>query len=128
LLDGLHEDLNRIKQKPYVEIPDNDGSIPEAEFADRLWELHKSRNDSIIVDHFQGQYRSTLICPECSKVSITFDPFMYLTLPLPVTKQKVLQFLYHPADDDKPRVQVSINNKFAIKREVFVTYPYSCLK
>ena len=22
LLDGLHEDLNRVKQKPYIEIPD----------------------------------------------------------------------------------------------------------
>ena len=25
LLDGLHEDLNRIKQKPYVELKDCDG-------------------------------------------------------------------------------------------------------
>ena len=25
LLDGLHEDLNRIKQKPYVEIKDANG-------------------------------------------------------------------------------------------------------
>ena len=26
LLDLLHEDLNRIKKKPYVELPDHDGS------------------------------------------------------------------------------------------------------
>ena len=25
LLDGLHEDLNRVKKKPYVEIKDADG-------------------------------------------------------------------------------------------------------
>lgn len=25
LLDGLHEDLNRVKQKPYLEIPDDKG-------------------------------------------------------------------------------------------------------
>ena len=25
LLDGLHEDLNRVKKKPYVEIPDHGG-------------------------------------------------------------------------------------------------------
>lgn len=31
----------------------------------------------------QGQYKSTLVCPECEKTSITFDPFMYLSLPLP---------------------------------------------
>ncbi|CAE7174160.1 unnamed protein product [Rhizoctonia solani] len=34
----------------------------------------------------RGMYKSTLVCPECQKISITFDPFMYLTLPLPVTK------------------------------------------
>jgi ubiquitin carboxyl-terminal hydrolase 4/11/15 len=33
----------------------------------------------------QGQYKSTLVCPECGKISITFDPFMYLSLPLPST-------------------------------------------
>lgn len=31
----------------------------------------------------QGQYKSTLVCPVCRKVSVTFDPFMYLSLPLP---------------------------------------------
>lgn len=24
LLDGLHEDLNRVRKKPYVEMPDSD--------------------------------------------------------------------------------------------------------
>lgn len=36
----------------------------------------------------QGQYRSTLVCPVCKKVSITFDPFMYLSLPLPSTSMR----------------------------------------
>jgi len=26
-LDGIHEDLNRIKIKPYIEIPDGDGRL-----------------------------------------------------------------------------------------------------
>jgi len=37
LLDGLHEDLNRIKNKPYVELKDADGR-PDAvsmNFADQ---------------------------------------------------------------------------------------------
>ena len=29
LLDGLHEDLNRVKKKPYVEIPDHGGRPDE---------------------------------------------------------------------------------------------------
>lgn len=38
----------------------------------------------------QGQYKSTLVCPICKKVSITFDPFMYLSLPLPSTTARTM--------------------------------------
>jgi len=48
-LDGLHEDLNRVKQKPYIEMKDSDGRQDE-EYADECWKNHKARNDSIIVD------------------------------------------------------------------------------
>lgn len=37
----------------------------------------------MITFNLQGQYKSTLVCPNCKKVSVTFDPFMYLSLPLP---------------------------------------------
>ncbi|PON61141.1 Ubiquitinyl hydrolase [Trema orientale] len=84
LLDGLHEDLNRVKRKPYIEAKDSDGR-PDEEVADECWKNHKARNDSLIVDVCQGQYKSTLVCPACGKISITFDPFMYLSLPLPST-------------------------------------------
>ncbi|KAL7226268.1 hypothetical protein ACSBR1_021398 [Camellia fascicularis] len=49
LLDGLHEDLNRVKCKPYVEVKDGDGR-PDEELADEYWQNHLARNDSIIVD------------------------------------------------------------------------------
>ncbi len=71
LLDGLHEDLNRILKKPYIEAPDWEGGGEKemVEFARKQWDIYKARNDSVIVDLFQGQYRSTLVCPKCSKVS-----------------------------------------------------------
>ncbi|XP_010929801.2 ubiquitin carboxyl-terminal hydrolase 5 isoform X1 [Elaeis guineensis] len=81
LLDGLHEDLNRVKHRPYIKSKDTDGR-PDEEVADEYWANHIARNDSIIVDVCQGQYKSTLVCPVCGKVSVTFDPFMYLSLPL----------------------------------------------
>ncbi|XP_078430807.1 ubiquitin-specific protease 8 [Wolffia australiana] len=84
LLDGLHEDLNRVKNKRYVEVKDA-LDRPDDEVADEYWENHLARNNSIIVDICQGQYRSTLVCPFCKKISVTFDPFMYLSLPLPST-------------------------------------------
>ncbi|XP_010247842.1 PREDICTED: ubiquitin carboxyl-terminal hydrolase 8 [Nelumbo nucifera] len=89
LLDGLHEDLNRVKHKPYIEAKDADGR-PDEEVADEYWRNHLARNDSIIVDICQGQYRSTLVCPVCKKVSVTFDPFMYLSLPLPSTTVRTM--------------------------------------
>ncbi|KAE8717492.1 Ubiquitin carboxyl-terminal hydrolase 9 [Hibiscus syriacus] len=95
LLDGLHEDLNRVKQKPYIEMKDADNR-PDEEVAAESWKNHKARNDSVIVDVCQGQYKSTLVCPVCSKISITFDPFMYLSLPLPstVTRTMVVTVFY----------------------------------
>lgn len=49
LLDGLHEDLNRVKHKPYIKSKDADGR-PDEEVADEYWANHIARNDSIIVD------------------------------------------------------------------------------
>lgn len=93
LLDGLHEDLNRIQNKPYTETVDSDGrpdevrlgmeadlpsvgpiprspltSNPPQVVAEEAWQRHKMRNDSFIVDLFQGQYKSKLVCPVCAKV------------------------------------------------------------
>jgi hypothetical protein len=84
LLDGLHEDLNRVLKKvptPPVESNGRSDSIVVRE----SWSVYKVRNQSIVVDLFMGMLKSTVICPEasCGRVSITFDPFRYLTVPLP---------------------------------------------
>ncbi|ESK97845.1 ubiquitin carboxyl-terminal hydrolase [Moniliophthora roreri MCA 2997] len=110
LLDGLHEDLNRVLKKPYVEKPDWEGGGDKElmKLAKDSWDGYKLRNDSVIVDLFQGQYQSTLVCPECEKVSITFDPFMYLTLPLPVQKKWRHSIFYIPWDLSKPHVKIPV--------------------
>lgn len=52
MLDGLHEDLNRVKFKPYIEAKDVVGR-PDEEVAEEYWKNHLARNDSIIVDACQ---------------------------------------------------------------------------
>uniref|UniRef100_A0A0D9WVP5 Ubiquitin carboxyl-terminal hydrolase n=1 Tax=Leersia perrieri TaxID=77586 RepID=A0A0D9WVP5_9ORYZ len=89
LLDGLHEDLNQVKCKPYEEAKDASGR-PDKEVADEYWSNHLARNASVIVDVCHGQYKSTLTCPTCSKTSVTFDPFMYLSLPVPSTAKRIM--------------------------------------
>ncbi|KAJ8475633.1 hypothetical protein OPV22_019360 [Ensete ventricosum] len=97
LLDGLHEDLNRVKHKPYIKSKDTDGR-PDEEVADEYWANHIARNDSIIVDVCQGQYKSTLVCPVCGKVSVTFDPFMYLSLPLQSASSRTMTVVVFTSD------------------------------
>uniref|UniRef100_A0AAR2K8D7 ubiquitinyl hydrolase 1 n=1 Tax=Pygocentrus nattereri TaxID=42514 RepID=A0AAR2K8D7_PYGNA len=118
LLDGLHEDLNRIQNKPYTETVDSDGRQDEV-VAEEAWQRHKMRNDSFIVDLFQGQYKSKLVCPVCSKVSITFDPFLYLPVPLP-QKQKVLSVFYFAKEPHKKPVKflVSVSKENSSTAEV----------
>ncbi|KAL6567025.1 hypothetical protein OROMI_015429 [Orobanche minor] len=108
LLDGLHEDLNRVRCKPYVEAKDYDGR-PDEEVADEYWRNHLARNDSIIVDVCQGQYRSTLVCPICRKVSVTFDPFMYLSLPLPSSSMRTMTLTVVKADGSTKPSPFTVN-------------------
>ncbi|XP_008066337.1 ubiquitin carboxyl-terminal hydrolase 19 isoform X3 [Carlito syrichta] len=118
LLDGLHEDLNRIQNKPYTETVDSDGR-PDEVVAEEAWQRHKMRNDSFIVDLFQGQYKSKLVCPVCAKVSITFDPFLYLPVPLP-QKQKVLPVFYFAREPHSKPIKflVSISKENSSASEV----------
>ena len=81
-LDYLHEDLNRITKKEYIEMKEKNEKENDVDCAKRFWECNLKRNDSIVTDLFCGQYKSTIICPKCGWVNITFDPFDTVTLPL----------------------------------------------
>ncbi|KAI1502730.1 hypothetical protein F5X99DRAFT_417717 [Biscogniauxia marginata] len=120
LLDGLQEDLSRIKKKPYIEKPDSTDEMindPEAirRMADQVWDITKRRDDSVIADLFTGLYKSTLVCPECSKVSITFDPFNNLTLPLPVGNKFNHTIKFFPLNDRPINIRVELDRHSSIK-------------
>jgi hypothetical protein len=95
LLDALHEDQNRVKNKPYIELPDANGR-PDEEVAAEAWKAHLARNNSIVTDLFHGQFKSTVRCPACGRVSVTFDPFCAVSVPLPAATTKSLPFIIVP--------------------------------
>jgi ubiquitin carboxyl-terminal hydrolase 8 len=88
LLDGIHEDLNRVKEKPYIEDRDCDGTNDEVD-AIEAWKNYLRRNRSLVVDLFQGQFRNTCKCLTCGHVNIRFEPFMYLSLPMSETSKSL---------------------------------------
>lgn len=79
----LLSSLSRIHEKPYTSLKDSDGR-PDEEVANEYWENHIRREQSIIVDLFHGQLQSTVKCKVCGHTSVRFDPFNYLSLPLPM--------------------------------------------
>eukprot|EP00927_Polykrikos_kofoidii_P024821 TRINITY_DN22463_c0_g1_i1.p1 TRINITY_DN22463_c0_g1~~TRINITY_DN22463_c0_g1_i1.p1 ORF type:complete len:1153 (+),score=213.90 TRINITY_DN22463_c0_g1_i1:74-3460(+) len=93
LLDSLHEDVNRTRQRPrYEERPDlaeeDMSRCGEERFAAQAWHDHLRRHRSMLVDLCQGQLRSQVKCCECGRTSVTFDPFLFLSLPLPSTLRR----------------------------------------
>ncbi|KAG8122653.1 putative Ubiquitin carboxyl-terminal hydrolase 32 isoform X1 protein [Naja naja] len=101
LLDGLHEDLNRVHDKPYVELKDSDGR-PDWEVAAEAWENHLRRNRSIVVDLFHGQLRSQVKCKTCGHISVRFDPFNFLSLPLPMDSYMHIEIIVTKLDGTTP--------------------------
>lgn len=108
LLDGLHEDLNRVKKKQSVATIESNGR-PDALIASESWRRFLLRNDSEIVDNCFGQYRSHLTCTSCGYESVTFDPYNVLTLPIPVKQKKTISLTVHLYPYDQPPVKMSVD-------------------
>lgn len=53
VLDGIHEDLNQIKKKPFVEQKDY-VNRPDYDVAKEFWDNYLLRNKSIITELFYG--------------------------------------------------------------------------
>lgn len=100
LLDALHEDTNRISKKPYIEKPEQGDNETDREAADRAWDLNLKREDSRVMENFTGQVKSRVECPTagCGRVSTTFDPFMYLSVPLPGATERTIEIIFYSLD------------------------------
>ncbi|XP_069011845.1 ubiquitin carboxyl-terminal hydrolase 31-like [Embiotoca jacksoni] len=85
LLDRVHEDLNQIVHpdiRPPTKPPVEEETVPEGS--------PLPAPGSFVQELFQAQYRSSLTCPHCQKQSNTFDPFLCISLPIPVPHTRPL--------------------------------------
>ncbi|XP_027900891.1 ubiquitin carboxyl-terminal hydrolase 2a isoform X3 [Xiphophorus couchianus] len=81
LLDGLHNEVNRVTVRPRGTMEDFD-HLPDEEKGKKMWSKYLEREDSKIVDVFVGQLKSSLTCSHCGFCSTVFDPFWDLSLPI----------------------------------------------
>ncbi|EME84270.1 uncharacterized protein MYCFIDRAFT_214678 [Pseudocercospora fijiensis CIRAD86] len=120
LVDALHEDLNRIRKKPYIENPDSDDArVHDAEYIVELGEIyrnnHRQRNDSIAMDLFSGFYKNTMECPTCDKVSVTFDPYSLVTVQLPMEITLQHNITYVPLHGKPVIHELDVDKNWTIK-------------
>ena len=75
-------------------------SLKNEKFSSELeWNKYLTKNKSIIVDTFQGQFKSTVKCSKCLNVSITYEPFMYLPVTLPNALERQIFVTFIPASN-----------------------------
>ncbi|SCU99812.1 LANO_0F03796g1_1 [Lachancea nothofagi CBS 11611] len=88
LLDGLHEDLNQCGGNPSLKELSEEAEKIREKLCMRIassieWERYLTTDFSVIVDLFQGQYASQLMCKVCGRKSTTYQPFSVLSVPVP---------------------------------------------
>lgn len=119
LLDALHEDCNLIEKKPYVEKPEKKESETDADAAEIAWKAHMKRENSYIVDNFGFLMKSHVECPVSQKVSTTFDPMVYLSVPIPCSNETVISLTYVPIHGKNREIKMKLEKgvKFSVLLE-----------
>uniref|UniRef100_A0A673KXQ6 ubiquitinyl hydrolase 1 n=1 Tax=Sinocyclocheilus rhinocerous TaxID=307959 RepID=A0A673KXQ6_9TELE len=79
LLDSVHEDAS---------LSTNNNHNSKTKSSSKPGTRH-----SFVQEHFQAQYRSSLTCPHCLKQSNTFDPFLCISLPIPLRQTRALNVI-----------------------------------
>jgi ubiquitin C-terminal hydrolase len=98
LLDTLHEDLNLVFRKPFVENLEGKLGDEEESLARKSWVNFLKRNLDDLVMNFYGQFRSLVQCQQCQNTSLTYDPFSIVTLSIPILKMEEAIVIYLKQD------------------------------
>ncbi|XP_029015059.1 ubiquitin carboxyl-terminal hydrolase 31 isoform X2 [Betta splendens] len=114
LLDRVHEDINTVNPnirppiKPPIEEDDQSIEGPSPPLS----------AGSFVQELFQAQYRSSLTCPHCQKQSNTFDPFLCISLPIPLphTRPLYVTVVYQGKYSHCMRIGVAVPIKSTVYR------------
>ncbi|XP_031984884.1 ubiquitin carboxyl-terminal hydrolase 43, partial [Corvus moneduloides] len=90
LLDRMHEDLGAASPAQQSRGPPQPGKDGSSGASRSPPGTQHPRGQSFVQSHFQAQYRSSLTCPHCLKQSNTFDPFLCISLPIPLRQTRAL--------------------------------------
>ena len=83
--------------------------LKEAIEADRFWEKYLAVNDTVLARTFQGQFKSSVLCKTCQYVSVNFEPFMYLPLPLPDANIRQVHLVFVPSHQNQEVMDLMLN-------------------
>ncbi|XP_074703303.1 ubiquitin carboxyl-terminal hydrolase 43 [Strix aluco] len=90
LLDRMHEDLGAASPAQQTCVPEEPSEDGSGGASGSPPPGQHPRGQSFVQSHFQAQYRSSLTCPHCLKQSNTFDPFLCISLPIPLRQTRAL--------------------------------------
>ncbi|XP_065192033.1 uncharacterized protein LOC135823118 [Sycon ciliatum] len=83
ILSELHDELKVASCSQLPSLPENFSKLPVQKQSDLMWSAMGSKHDSQIRSLFHGQLQSRLSCCVCGNLSVTFEEFQDLQLPIP---------------------------------------------
>ena len=94
MIDGLHEETNLRKTKPYIENPES-GKRDMIELGLESWSNNLRRDWSFIFFMFYGQMKSTVEGLTCKKESTNYEVFTNIPVSLPEPSKLLLNIIVH---------------------------------
>ena len=94
LLDELHEDLNKVLNKPYIEKDDN--LVFNSDFEEFNYNKNNflDRNQSIIVYFFYGMFKSSIVCPSQNYKNISKSYHSYSVISIPINIKAITKEIF----------------------------------
>ncbi|XP_065644929.1 ubiquitin carboxyl-terminal hydrolase 32 isoform X2 [Hydra vulgaris] len=85
--------MDKVLLEPGQEV--NSKSLQSVD--EHAWSHYLVNNESVISTTMQGQFQSIVSCDKCAFVSHTYEPFMFLSLPIPYAMERDIVLTWVPS-------------------------------